>query len=108
MNKYAEEWIEALESGEYKQGRNKLRTETTNGNEFCCLGVACEVMEKNGVHTDYEKYTAVPPLKVIQLLGLKPTSRPMTSLVEWNDSERLTFKEIAEILREKSSEFFLD
>lgn len=32
-------WIEALESGEYKQGRSWLR----NGGFYCCLGVLCEV-----------------------------------------------------------------
>lgn len=33
-------WINALRSGEYKQGRSHLQD--VNGN-YCCLGVACEV-----------------------------------------------------------------
>lgn len=33
------EWIQALRSGDYKQGRNKLQWD---GN-FCCLGVLCEL-----------------------------------------------------------------
>ena len=32
--------IEALESGEYKKGKHCLRNER---NEFCCLGVACDL-----------------------------------------------------------------
>lgn len=36
-------WIEALRSGDYKQGRNQLRRD----DKFCCLGVACEVYEKH-------------------------------------------------------------
>lgn len=32
-------WVEALRSGEYKQGKDQLR----GGDRFCCLGVACEV-----------------------------------------------------------------
>lgn len=33
------EWVEALESGKYKQAWQKLR----DGNRFCCLGVACDL-----------------------------------------------------------------
>lgn len=46
-------WAEALESGEYEQGRNHLAIigeDTESGKTFyCCLGVACEVAIKNGV-----------------------------------------------------------
>ena len=31
-------WVNALESGEYKQGKNALYTTRNNG--YCCLGVA--------------------------------------------------------------------
>ena len=34
-------WLEALRSGEYKQGRMKLKNEY-NGS-YCCLGVLCDV-----------------------------------------------------------------
>ncbi len=33
-------WIAALRSGDYKQGKNKLRSDT---NHFCCLGVLCNI-----------------------------------------------------------------
>lgn len=32
-------WVEALRSGRYAQGRQRLR----NGDNYCCLGVLCEV-----------------------------------------------------------------
>lgn len=35
-------WLEALRSGEYKQGKNMLRHEDT----FCCLGVLCDIHSK--------------------------------------------------------------
>lgn len=35
-------WLEALRSGEFKQTKGKLRSR--NG-AYCCLGVACEVLE---------------------------------------------------------------
>lgn len=43
-------WIHNLESGKYKQGRNKLRV----GDKFCCLGVACDMLAKTkkGVWVD--------------------------------------------------------
>lgn len=35
-------WIEALRSGSYKQGSTRLN----KGDEFCCLGVLCEVLNQ--------------------------------------------------------------
>lgn len=34
-------WIEALLSGDYKQGKGVLRN---NRDEYCCLGVLCDIM----------------------------------------------------------------
>lgn len=36
----AKKWAEALRSGKYKQGMNRLRDEKNN---FCCLGVLCNL-----------------------------------------------------------------
>lgn len=36
---FAEEWLKALRSGNYKQCKGKLYNDTTKG--YCCLGVAC-------------------------------------------------------------------
>ena len=37
-------WIKALESGDYKQGSNKLKAENVDGDVcYYCLGVVCEV-----------------------------------------------------------------
>jgi hypothetical protein len=35
-----QKWVEALRSGKYQQGQGILK----GGNEYCCLGVLCEVM----------------------------------------------------------------
>jgi len=45
------EWIEALESGEYKQCRSALYDPKTDG--FCCLGLACKL---NGVALEDVRY----------------------------------------------------
>lgn len=44
------EWIEALGSGGYEQGRNQLAERTLNGDmKYCCLGVLCEIAVKHGI-----------------------------------------------------------
>ncbi len=37
------QWIEALCSGEYKQGKGRLRTKMGGSEHFCCLGVLCHI-----------------------------------------------------------------
>lgn len=37
-------WVAALRSGEYKQGKGVL----SDGKEFCCLGVLCDLAVKEG------------------------------------------------------------
>ncbi len=39
-------WLEALRSGKYPQGRGMLRTQQ---DEFCCLGVLCDLAKGQGV-----------------------------------------------------------
>lgn len=42
-------WIEALRSGKYEQGKDRLRV----GNRFCCLGVAVDLFDsKKWYHSD--------------------------------------------------------
>jgi hypothetical protein len=36
-------WVDALQSGKYKQSKNHLKTD----NGYCCLGVLCDVYAKN-------------------------------------------------------------
>lgn len=41
MNKeIKDKWVEALRSGNYKQGYGNLQT----GDSYCCLGVLCEII----------------------------------------------------------------
>ena len=43
-------WVDALRSGEYQQGQNKLHVWDEEGTEFfCCLGVLCDLAVNNGV-----------------------------------------------------------
>lgn len=49
-------WVEALESGEFKQGHNYLRTKwSAPGREYfvyCCLGVLTELAVRDGVELE--------------------------------------------------------
>lgn len=42
MNENVQKWLDALRSGDYEQGKSALRS----GDQYCCLGVACEVYRK--------------------------------------------------------------
>lgn len=45
-------WVEALNSGEYKQGQKMLCQENEDGTaSFCCLGVLCDLAEKQKIVT---------------------------------------------------------
>lgn len=121
MNENAKKWIEALRSGRYKQGKGHLRTK----DEYCCLGVACElyieagghlsVQEDDGgvYHYDYEH--ALLPGTVREWLGLDqrdgsyfsgnhmPTRA--TSLAFHND-HGMTFEHIAAIIEDEPPRLF--
>lgn len=46
-----EEWIDALGSGEYERGTGALRRPKGDGtgDQYCCLGVLCELAVKEGI-----------------------------------------------------------
>lgn len=52
------EWIEALRSGEYKQGRGTLRS---YDNQYCCLGVLCDIAVKHGIADWYSIQGSIGP-----------------------------------------------
>lgn len=43
--------VEALRSGEFEQGYATLRTQ---GDTYCCIGVACEVARLNGIGIEWK------------------------------------------------------
>ena len=50
MNKeFKAKWLAALRSGEYKQTEGRLRRQQKDGSwNYCCLGVACDVLKPDG------------------------------------------------------------
>jgi hypothetical protein len=73
-------WVTALRSGEYKQGRQMLRSDA---DEYCCLGVACELAAAENVVPEARRVNAAEwdyeyggdgqllPDAVVEWLGLR-------------------------------------
>lgn len=109
-------WLEALESGNYKQGKGYLKDK----DGYCCLGVLCEVMGLEASPGD-EKQTyfkfgdsvnaAYVPLAAVPLAGLRSSAGGLKwgivphgtwkygSLTGLNDEAKLSFAEIAAYIR---------
>lgn len=103
------QWIEALESGGYKQGKAALRLHDS----YCCLGVLCDVSglstwEKSSTPLyAYYDYTSVLPYQVADMVGLPLDGDGVKvefdgytydSLIDANDNG-VPFKNIAAALR---------
>ena len=82
-------WVEALRSGEFKQGFCQLATPTGH----CCLGVLCEVVagDKPG---SWRLWDSEPPRWISEKAGL--TGREIELLQRRNDNWRWTFSAIAD------------
>ena len=120
-------WVNALESGEYEQGRLVLHQKVNGKEKFCCLGVLCDLYVENvgdiGVYFDdvtgnyhYGGEIRVLPDKVMDWAGLynrtgdgvldgKNVGVPLSVL---NDTYRSTFKEIAQAIKEAEHLFISD
>lgn len=102
MNDVMKRWIKALRSGEYKQGRGCLRTDN---NEFCCLGVLCDVVNPNSwtLRADNrwtsDGKSAYPSESACWSAGISIVEAP--ALSGMNDSDELSFVAIANYLEEK-------
>lgn len=93
-------WLEALRSGKYKQGRGRLR----QGDEFCCLGVLCDIsglgewigeVETKGYSFKEDIRYGTLPRHMVPELSCK-TSNSLTGM---NDSGK-SFAEIADYIEE--------
>ena len=101
-------WVKALRSGEYKQGRGQLCMDE----KYCCLGVLCEVygltgrleglnnnersyLMPGGVEGDYRQIYSIPDTSVFGL------DRSIAcTLVNMNDDQCRNFTEIAEYIED--------
>lgn len=132
MNDNARKWVQALRSGEYKQGTGVLHAERADGtHEFCCLGVACDLAVKDGVEMSIEREVdiergghtifydtdgGVLPRAVSNWLGLSDKhlagnpnlpSEDLQSLSILNDQRGYGFEEIAYAIERDADYLFV-
>lgn len=101
-------WVAALRSGDYNQGRRVLTS--IQGDEFCCLGVACQIKEveiKEG-HFIFGEYEAIlmPDSDWFRdKYGFQPDRRIALTdqedrihLANLNDGYHLSFGKIADVI----------
>lgn len=96
------QWVEALRSGKYKQGRGRLATPE---GYYCCLGVLCEISPVKGVVDGYGVYYDgyghhLPP-RVQEWAGLSSENPTLVrqQAATLNDTG-YSFLEIADLIEE--------
>lgn len=96
-------WVEALESGKYGWGKNHLRP---TPDQFCCLGVLCEVAKAEGVIDHYEWNHGFLPAAVQNWSGVSYGGDVgQANLLEINDTAKTNpFKKIARLIVKNSPE----
>lgn len=101
-----EQWLQALESGDYEQGRVRLE----KNNRFCCLGVAnkCLNLGEDDKHCLLHTYEELGLLNESGsfLKSVIVNGSAYTTLIGLNDIGSVSFKEIAAIIRKDPSNVF--
>lgn len=110
INANVELWLQALESGEWKQAIGSL--ETPDG--LCCLGVACRLYEQEGgtlqidsthpQHTTFNGKSDYLPKVVMRWLGLSENNGTYflagaAKCLSRDNDNGLSFTDIATIIR---------
>lgn len=113
MNKeVAEMWADALEAGEYQQGKSCLK----DGDRFCCLGVLCDLHKRrtnsgrwshNGSQEVYrvgvcgDEDDILLPHSVSEWAGVRGNCPFIDgrSIVDLNDTVGLAFPDLAALIR---------
>lgn len=113
-------WIEALLSGNYKQGRGHLHSIAGKEHQFCCLGVLTHIAVNSGIDLENQRWTEdnetivsydgqdeFLPSDVMRWAGIRTDNGAFryedemgqvdTSLVELND-QGVSFVELAEYI----------
>lgn len=110
-------WLKALRSGKFKQGRHALFDPDTGG--YCCLGVLCSIegasnrkLEGGDLPAEISMFKEVVPTHAElppSLRSYEPEDAAfsvlyngrLTPLSQLNDIERLSFAKIANIIEKR-------
>lgn len=107
------EWVEALESANYEQGKGELVVKENNNIRYCCLGVLCQIQGrltdgKDGGDGAYHcLHYSNPCYPFLGKYGYFPEGIQVKkgtvsdeTLASVNDSGKFTFEEIAQVIKE--------
>jgi hypothetical protein len=75
------DWLKALRSGSYRQGKGSLKFKDDAGFKHCCLGVLCELAVQAGVIPASKPRHPIDTPRIHQFAG-KRDVLPM-AVVEW-------------------------
>ncbi len=120
LNDNAKKWVEALRSGEYRQGDSYLYNKDTDC--YCCLGVACRVYEQETENElensdtlllpDFQRFSTLKDYPEVQKwLGLRTPNGELDKgrdLTLLNDIQEKSFSEIADVIEEEVEILFTD
>lgn len=96
------EWIDALNSGYYRQGNGYLKRGKGYKIKYCCFGVLCEIntdkleQVKLGEFFSFNGSGSEPPEFIVELVGLD--TEQMKLLMRLNDDHEVPFHEIASVI----------
>ena len=110
--------VDALRSGKFMQGTERLQSFIGDGAEYCCLGVACKVAEKNNIRVVYdsdgkllgENLSEQDSVKNwFSFMGCKGENLKSfgNDLTDLNDNARLNFAQIADFIEENAHIIFM-
>jgi hypothetical protein len=88
------QWLESLRSGEYKQGKDALKTVTADGTFYCCLGVA-SVFCGGDNDEQYKNQVLMGDTVPAAIRGEAWNNPTVARLTSMNDSGK-SFNEIAD------------
>lgn len=96
-------WIEALESGRYRQGKGRLGTESEGVTYYCCLGVANEACDLGVAQSKWSLVDTHPKVGLRASDGefCSKEQSMYSSLSKLNDHYFWDFNDIAKLLRDQ-------
>lgn len=91
--KLKQDWIDALRSGKYRQGRGRLCDDSSR---YCCLGVLCAIQEPPDVSPDGTRTWDYNPGYIPHRLSAGLRTSHKMRLMKMNDNGGSSFTEIAD------------
>lgn len=120
MGPLQKQWVADLRSGEYAQGRSRLRSRVVDNGllvysySYCCLGVACCRIEdgnlESGYFGEYERYglrNSQGCFAGQPVVDEHACVAPIHALTGLNDTLHWTFEQIADFIEERESDIFI-